>query len=62
MAGKTGMMASRWLGHFVHVPLRMVIQGRRNIDTLGSLWRTVLEATGQPCLSGGGQVDPQRSS
>lgn len=51
MAGKTGMMASRWLGHFVHVPLRLVTQGRRHIDPRGSLWRTVLESTGQPCLS-----------
>jgi 6-phosphofructokinase 1 len=60
MAGKTGMMASRWLGHFVHVPLRMVTQGRRHIDPSGSLWRTVLESTGQPCLSGSAQAEPQR--
>lgn len=52
MAGRTGMMVSRWSGHFVHVPLRMVTSGRRQLDPTGSLWRTVLEATGQPCLSG----------
>jgi 6-phosphofructokinase 1 len=52
MAGKTGMMVSRWAGHYVHVPLSMVTEGRRKIDPTGSLWRTVLEATGQPCLSG----------
>ena len=57
MAGKTGMMASRWLSHFVHVPLHMVIQGRRNLDPRGSLWRAVLEATGQPCFSGGEQEE-----
>lgn len=51
MAGKTGMMVSRWAGRFVHVPLDMVTQGQRKIDPTGSLWRTVLEATGQPCLS-----------
>jgi 6-phosphofructokinase 1 len=50
LAGKTGMMVSRWTGHFVHVPLRMVTTGRHAIDPTGSLWRTVLEATGQPCL------------
>jgi 6-phosphofructokinase 1 len=50
MAGKTGMMASRWTGHYVHVPLRLVTQGQRRIDPSGSLWRTVLESTGQPCL------------
>ncbi|VGO19709.1 ATP-dependent 6-phosphofructokinase [Pontiella sulfatireligans] len=53
MAGKTGMMVSRWTGHYVHVPLGMVTQGRRKIDPTGSLWRTVLESTGQPCLSNG---------
>jgi 6-phosphofructokinase 1 len=50
MAGRTGMMVSRWLGHFVHVPLHMVTHERNRIDPSGSLWRTVLEATGQPCL------------
>ncbi|VGO16784.1 ATP-dependent 6-phosphofructokinase [Pontiella desulfatans] len=53
MAGRTGMMVSRWSGHYVHVPLELVTQGRRRINPAGSLWRTVLEATGQPCLSGG---------
>jgi 6-phosphofructokinase 1 len=52
MAGKTAMMVSRWSGHYVHVPLDLVTQGRRKIQPSGSLWRTVLEATGQPCLSG----------
>ncbi|MDF7823350.1 ATP-dependent 6-phosphofructokinase [Pontiellaceae bacterium B12227] len=52
MAGKTAMMVSRWSGHYVHVPLHLVTQGRRKINPSGSLWRTVLEATGQPCLSG----------
>ncbi len=52
MAGKTAMMVSRWSGHYVHVPLRVVTRGRRSINPRGSLWRAVLEATGQPCLSG----------
>ena len=51
MAGKTGMMVSHWTRHYAHVPLRMVTQGRCKIDPTGSLWRTVLETTGQPCLS-----------
>ncbi|MDF7798122.1 ATP-dependent 6-phosphofructokinase [Pontiellaceae bacterium B1224] len=50
MAGKTAMMVSRWSGHYVHVPLDLVTTGRRKINPTGSLWRTVLEATGQPCL------------
>ncbi len=52
MAGRTAMMVSRWSGHYVHVPLELVTQGRRKINPAGSLWRTVLEATGQPCLTG----------
>jgi 6-phosphofructokinase 1 len=56
MAGKTGMMVSRWAGHYVHVPLAMVTEGRRRIDPAGSLWRTVLEATGQPGLHGAVQT------
>ncbi len=51
LAGKTGMMVSRWTGHLVHVPLGMVTQGRRTINPAGSLWRTVLESTGQPCMA-----------
>ncbi|MDZ8118062.1 ATP-dependent 6-phosphofructokinase [Pontiella agarivorans] len=53
MAGRTAMMVSRWSGHYVHVPLELVTKGRRRIDPTGSLWRTVLEATGQPCLNHG---------
>jgi 6-phosphofructokinase 1 len=53
MAGKTAMMVSRWSGHYVHVPLALVTQGRRNINPGGSLWRTVLASTGQPCLRKG---------
>ena len=62
MAGKTGMMVSRWTGLFVHVPLSMVTSGRRTIDPTGSLWRTVLETTGQPCLSSGTPFEQECSS
>ena len=48
MAGKTGMVVSRWNGHYVHVPLAMVTGGgRRRIDTSSNFWRSVLESTGQ---------------
>ncbi|NNJ70739.1 MAG: ATP-dependent 6-phosphofructokinase [Kiritimatiellales bacterium] len=62
MAGKTGMMVSRWSGCFAHIPLGMVTRGRRKIDPTGSLWRTVLEATGQPCLSNGAHPAQQPHS
>ena len=48
MAGKTGMLVGRWHGAFVHLPLEMVIHGRRKVDPQGELWNSVLESTGQP--------------
>lgn len=62
MAGKTGMMISRWTRHFAHVPLEMVTQGRWKIDPTGSLWRTVLETTGQPCLCSSDLLGKEPSS
>ncbi len=48
MAGKTNMLVGRWHDTFVHIPLGIVIGGRRKIDPEGDIWRSVLEATGQP--------------
>ncbi|MBV8377751.1 MAG: ATP-dependent 6-phosphofructokinase [Verrucomicrobia bacterium] len=48
MAGKTNMLVGRWHDTFVHIPLRIVISDRRRIDPRGDVWRSVLEATGQP--------------
>ena len=48
MAGKTGMLVGRWHNAFVHLPLEMVTQGRRKVDSKGELWHAVLESTGQP--------------
>ena len=48
MAGKTDMMVGYWNSKFTHVPLEVVISGRKKIDPKGSLWRRVLNATGQP--------------
>ena len=48
MAGKTDMMVGYWNNKFTHVPLEVVISGRKKIDPKGSLWRRVLNATGQP--------------
>jgi 6-phosphofructokinase 1 len=50
MAGKTGMLVGRWHGSFVHLPLELVIQGRRKVDPTQELWHSVLECTGQPAL------------
>ena len=48
MAGKTNMLVGRWHETFVHIPFSIVISGRRKIDPEGDIWRSVLEATGQP--------------
>lgn len=50
MAGKTHMLVGRWHGSFVHLPLELVIQGRRKVDPTQELWRSVLECTGQPAV------------
>lgn len=51
MAGMTGMLVGRWHGSFVHLPLALVIEGRRKVDPRQELWRSVLECAGQSSLS-----------
>jgi 6-phosphofructokinase 1 len=48
MAGKTNMLVGRWHDTFVHIPLILVTGARRRVDPEGDIWRSVLEATGQP--------------
>ncbi|MCK5498730.1 MAG: hypothetical protein KAI77_05990 [Gammaproteobacteria bacterium] len=50
MAGKTEMIISLIHSYFVHVPIRLVVSGRKRIDPHQELWRDVMEATGQPLL------------
>jgi 6-phosphofructokinase 1 len=47
MAGKTGMIVSKWNGHYVHMPLSLVTQQRKRINICSNYWRSVLESTGQ---------------
>ncbi|MBU2549716.1 MAG: ATP-dependent 6-phosphofructokinase [Proteobacteria bacterium] len=51
MAGKTGMVVSMLNNHYVHVPIKMAISHRKQVNSLGALWRSVLESTGQPPLA-----------
>ncbi|MBB5352389.1 6-phosphofructokinase 1 [Haloferula luteola] len=53
MAGKTGMVVARWHQRFVHLPMKVVTRGRRKVDPHGDLWRSVVEATGQPAVMKG---------
>jgi len=48
LSGRTGVMVGLWNGHFVHVPIRLSVSGRKKIDPSGLLWQSVLDNTGQP--------------
>lgn len=50
LAGKTDMLVSIWNNVYVHVPIKSAIAFRKKISLNGALWRSVLEATGQPPL------------
>lgn len=50
MAGKTEMIISQVHNKLVHVPTAMAVSTKNNINPDGSLWRDVIEATGQPQL------------
>lgn len=50
MTGRTGMIVSLLNSRLVHVPIRMAVSTRNNIDPQGDLWRDVIGATGQPGL------------
>ncbi len=50
MAGKTDLVIGLWHGVYVHVPIPLATRERKQIRPQGSLWRHVLEVTGQPML------------
>lgn len=50
MAGKTGLMVSRWNDRYVHVPIKEAIKRRKQVNTSSRFWLSVLEATGQSSL------------
>ncbi len=47
MAGKTGMLVSYWNGEYIHLPLHLVTQGKKKLDTNSAIWQAVLSSTGQ---------------
>jgi len=51
MAGKTNMIIGHWNNFFVHVPMPLTTDKRKQVNTDGKLWQTVLEATGQGDLN-----------
>jgi 6-phosphofructokinase 1 len=50
MAGKTEMLISTMHSHYVHVPIAMAVSKKNRLDPESSLWRDVIQATGQPPL------------
>ncbi len=50
MAGKTKMLVSLVNNTFVHIPMELAVQKRNRIDPESSLWRDVVQSTGQPAL------------
>ncbi len=48
LAGRTEVIVAKYHNRFAHLPMRLVVEGRKRIDPTGELWLSVLEATGQP--------------
>jgi len=50
MAGKTKLIVGNWSNHFVHIPMSASAEKRKQVNSTGKLWQSVLEATGQGSL------------
>ena len=50
MTGRTGMIVSLINSRLVHVPIRLAVAQRNQINPQDDLWRDVIGATGQPGL------------
>lgn len=48
MAGITGALIGLMHDRFVHVPIELIAQGRKQVEIQGTLWKAVLSTTGQP--------------
>ncbi|SPD75582.1 6-phosphofructokinase [uncultured Desulfobacterium sp.] len=48
MAGRTNMVVGFWVNEFTHVPIQLATSARKKVDPDGSVWNSVLTATGQP--------------
>jgi 6-phosphofructokinase 1 len=52
MSGRTQMVVGRYRRRFVHIPMRVAVSRRNQVDPHGDLWMAVLESTGQPARFG----------
>lgn len=48
MSGRTEMVVGLVNNAYVHIPMTMVAEGRRQVDPHSPLWLSVIESTGQP--------------
>ncbi len=48
MAGINGALIGLMHDQFVHVPIQLIAQGRKQVQLQGTLWKAVLATTGQP--------------
>jgi 6-phosphofructokinase 1 len=48
MAGKTNVVVGSWNNRFVHIPIEAAVSSHKRVRPQGTLWRSVLESTGQP--------------
>ncbi|MBW1676268.1 MAG: ATP-dependent 6-phosphofructokinase [Deltaproteobacteria bacterium] len=50
MAGKTKMLVGLCNNQIVHIPMEASVGKRKQVDTSGDMWMSVVETTGQPSL------------
>ncbi|MFH1370328.1 MAG: ATP-dependent 6-phosphofructokinase [Planctomycetota bacterium] len=50
MSGRTELLIGLMHDEYVHIPIRLAVSRRNQIKPDGSLWRDVIDATGQPVL------------
>jgi 6-phosphofructokinase 1 len=50
MSGRTEVLIGLMHDEYVHIPIRLAVSRRNCINPEGSLWRDVIDATGQPVL------------
>lgn len=55
MSGRTAVVIGQWNHYFGTIPIRLVVGSQKLVNINGTIWRSVLESTGQPI----GTIDAQ---
>ncbi len=50
LSGRTNMVVGYWNQNYTHVPMKVVVGKRKQLDPKGYVWQTVLNTTHQPAL------------